>query len=76
MDARSDAVLDALLAVSGQIGCSPSAAAIAWLIQKGILPILGPRTQAQLLDNFADATVELDNSHVRQLDDASSIALG
>ncbi len=29
MDARNDAVIDALLAVSGQIGCGPSAVAIA-----------------------------------------------
>lgn len=70
MNANSDAAVDALLAVSGQIGCSPDAVAIAWSIRKGIVPILGPRTQAQLLDNLAGATVELDDARVRQLDEA------
>ena len=76
MDARSDAVIDALLTVSGQIGCSPSAVAIAWVVQKGVVPILGPRTLDQLVDNLDGATVQLDDAHVRQLDEASRIALG
>ncbi len=76
MDATSNAVIDTLLVVSGQIGCGPGAVAIAWLVRKGMVPILGPRTQAQLLDNLAGATVELDDAHVQQLDDASGIALG
>jgi hypothetical protein len=40
------------------------------------VPILGPRTHAQLLDNLAALQVELSDDHLRQLDDASGFTLG
>jgi aryl-alcohol dehydrogenase-like predicted oxidoreductase len=76
LEARSNAILDALLSVSGQIGCSPGAAAIAWSIRKQVVPILGPRTHTQLLDNLAALQVELSDDDLRRLDDASGFTLG
>jgi diketogulonate reductase-like aldo/keto reductase len=46
------------------------------VLAKGILPIIGPRTPAQMADNLAAATVRLSEEHVRQLDTVSAIPMG
>jgi aryl-alcohol dehydrogenase-like predicted oxidoreductase len=51
-DPRKTASVDALLAVAGEAGATPSQAALAWLTSRGIIPIIGPRTGDQLMDNL------------------------
>jgi aryl-alcohol dehydrogenase-like predicted oxidoreductase len=51
-DARKTATVDAVLAVAKELNVSPGQVAIAWVLHKGVLPILGPRTPAQLADNL------------------------
>jgi aryl-alcohol dehydrogenase-like predicted oxidoreductase len=75
-DAVKTAALDAVLALSAETGASPSQVAIAWVLQKGVLPIIGPRTPAQLDDNLAAAGVELSTEQVARLDSASAVPLG
>ena len=75
-DGRTTAIVDAVLAVAAEAGCSPGAVALAWAVHQGVVPIVGPRTQAQLLDYLAAAPVVLDEAHVRRLDEASRIELG
>ena len=72
--AQRTAILDAVLAVAKEAGVSPSEVAIAWVAAKGSLPIIGPRTLAQLENNLASATVKLTAQQIARLDDVSAIA--
>ncbi|HEY0295085.1 MAG TPA: aldo/keto reductase [Bordetella sp.] len=70
------AAVDAVLAVAQALDVSPGQVAIAWVLSKGVLPILGPRTPAQLADNLAAAQVKLDAGHIARLDAASAVPPG
>ncbi len=72
-DARKTAVVDAVLAVAAELGVSPGQVAIAWVLAKGVLPIIGPRTPEQLADNLAAAEVTLDAAQIARLDAASAV---
>jgi aryl-alcohol dehydrogenase-like predicted oxidoreductase len=75
-DARKTGILDALEAVAKETGASEGHVAIAWISAKGLIPILGPRTPAQLEDNLKAAAVTLDSAQVDRLDRASAVPLG
>lgn len=68
------AILDALIGVSRKLGVTPGEVAIAWVAAKGALPIIGPRTLAQLESNLAAANVTLPADQIALLDEASAIA--
>ena len=74
--AQKTAVLDALEAVAEETGANPGRVAIAWVSAKGVIPIIGPRTRAQLDDNLAAVEVSLTVDQVRRLDEASAVPLG
>ncbi len=67
------AILDALIAVAEDAGVTPSEIAIAWVAAKGSLPIIGPRTLAQLENNLAAAKVRLSPEQISRLDEISAI---
>jgi aryl-alcohol dehydrogenase-like predicted oxidoreductase len=73
---QKTAIGDTLEAVAGEIGTNPGRVAIAWVSAKGTIPIIGPRTRAQLDDNIAAVNVSLLADQVRRLDEASAISLG
>jgi len=50
--------------------------AIAWVVAKGAIPIIGRRTRAQLDDNLAATSLALSDNEIRRLDEASAIPLG
>ena len=54
-------VIEALVALAAEKGCTPSQLALAWnAAQPGITaPIIGPRTLEQLVDNLGAAAIEL-----------------
>jgi aryl-alcohol dehydrogenase-like predicted oxidoreductase len=68
------AILDALIAVAEAAGITPSEIAIAWVAAKGSLPIIGPRTLAQLENNLAAAKVTLSPEQIARLDEVSTVA--
>jgi aryl-alcohol dehydrogenase-like predicted oxidoreductase len=70
------AILDTLLRIAQDCGRSASQIAIAWTIAKGIVPIIGPRTMAQLKDNLAACDVELSAGQMKSLDEVSAVAPG
>ncbi|WP_433926814.1 aldo/keto reductase [Sorangium cellulosum] len=74
--ARHGPVLDALLAVAEQVGATPGQVAIGWVAAKGVIPVVGPRTRAQLDENLGAAALALDDEHLRRLDEVSAIPLG
>lgn len=75
-DARKTAILDAVLAVAADTGATPGQVALAWVGQKGVLPIIGPRTRVQLGDSLGALRLTLSAEQVRRLDASSAFALG
>jgi aryl-alcohol dehydrogenase-like predicted oxidoreductase len=75
-DDRKTATVDQVLAISEETGLPAGQIAIAWVLAKGMLPIIGPRTLEQLADNLASAAVILSAEQIQRLDNASAIALG
>lgn len=71
--AQRTAILDTLIAVAEEAGVTPGEIAIAWVAAKGSLPIIGPRTLAQLEANLAAASVSLSAEQITRLDDVSAI---
>jgi aryl-alcohol dehydrogenase-like predicted oxidoreductase len=69
-------VIDALIAIADEIRSNPGRVAIAWVRAKGILPVIGPRTHAQLEDNLAAADLKLSDDHIRRLDNVTAVPLG
>ena len=67
------AILDTLIAISQDIGATPGEIDIAWVASKGALPIIGPRTLAQLESNLASMDVTLSPEQLARLDDVSAI---
>jgi len=75
---RSDRIVAALKAVSGEVGRSAAQVALAWLQVRPVpvIPILGVRKIAQLQDNLASLELKLSDKQVKKLDEASAIDLG
>jgi aryl-alcohol dehydrogenase-like predicted oxidoreductase len=66
-------VIEALIALAGEKGCTPSQLALAWnAAQPGVTaPIIGPRTMDQLVDNLGAAGVEVTAEDCARLDEAA-----
>jgi aryl-alcohol dehydrogenase-like predicted oxidoreductase len=75
---RNWKALDAVRAVATEVGSTPSAVSIAWLLAKPQVSsvIFGARTIAQLDANLAGAELALAPKHVEILDAASAFELG
>ena len=73
---RDAGIVRVLGEVAAEIGSSPSRVALAWVRAKGILPVLGARTVAQLTDNLGCLQVELGPEQLTRLDSASAVPLG
>ncbi|MFI5954357.1 aldo/keto reductase [Cryptosporangium sp. NPDC051539] len=75
-------VVDAVLAVADEVGASAAQVSLAWLRRRAALaptalvPIVGPRTPAQLEEYLGSRHVELGDQHYRQLDEISAVRLG
>lgn len=75
---RNWKILDAVRAVAGEIGTTPAAVSLAWLVAKPQVSsvIFGARSIAQLEANLAAADLELSPKHMAALDQASAPDLG
>lgn len=71
-----DPVLDALFGVAEETGATPGQVAIAWVAARGALPVIGPRTRAQLDDNLAAVSLQLTAEQIRRLNAVSAVPLG
>ena len=80
--ARESAILDAVMAVAKDAGASPTEVAIAWMLHKAresttaLIPILGPRTPAQLAGTLSALNLTLAENQLARLDETSRIPLG
>jgi aryl-alcohol dehydrogenase-like predicted oxidoreductase len=75
-DPRTTTILDTLLAIAAETNVTPSQIAIAWVLAKRVMPILGPRTLGQFNDNLGALGIVLDRAQIMRLDNASAPALG
>src|ERR1700675_4412324 len=73
---NNDAVVAAVASVAEEIGAKPGQVAVAWVKAKGVLPVVGTRTEAQLADHLAALQVRLNHDQIRRLDTAATITLG
>jgi aryl-alcohol dehydrogenase-like predicted oxidoreductase len=75
---RNWRILDAVRAVAAELGSTPSAVSLAWLLAKPQVTsvIFGARTIEQLDANLAAADLKLAPPHVEALDKASAFELG
>ena len=71
-------IIDALASVAEEVGASPSAVSLAWLVRKpGVTSVIfGARSTAQLDDNLKSDKLELSDAHMEALDDASASEIG
>ena len=76
--ARNWDIVDALVAVAGELGKTPSQVALAWLLARPVVSsvIFGARTVAQLEENLGAGNLELPPDAVTRLDAASAPELG
>jgi aryl-alcohol dehydrogenase-like predicted oxidoreductase len=75
---RSWRILDAVLAVSAEVGATPSQVALAWLLGRPQVSsvIFGARSKAQLSENLAAAELKLPAGAMDALTAASAFELG
>lgn len=77
VDARELAAGAELTAIADAIGCTPAQAAIAWVrAQPGVIPILGCRTVAQLIDNLGSLQVQFTPEQRARLDAVAHFRIG
>lgn len=70
--AQRTQILDTVLAIAGQLGVSAGKVAIAWAGTHGAVPIIGPRSLTQLIDNLGALSLELSAEQISRLDTVSS----
>ena len=76
LDDRNLAIAAAVDRVADRIGAKSSQVALAWLLSKGVIPIVGATRPEQLADNLASVDLELADDALTELDAASAIDLG
>jgi aryl-alcohol dehydrogenase-like predicted oxidoreductase len=64
--------------IAAELGCTPAQVAIAWVRGRPdrIIPLIGARTAAQLVENLAALTIDIPLEHRQRLDEISRPALG
>lgn len=77
-DERGWRTIDAVKAMAAEKSTTPTAVAIAWLLEKPTVSsvIFGARSMAQLEDNLKGAELKLSADDVRKLDEASAFEIG
>ncbi|MDJ0743857.1 MAG: aldo/keto reductase [Xenococcaceae cyanobacterium MO_167.B27] len=62
--------------VAAETGYSSSQVALSWLLNKGVIPIIGARKVHHIEDNLKCVDTKLSAAHIQQLDTISQIELG
>ena len=75
-DERTTSIIDKLELIANEHEATSGQIALAWVISKGVFPIIGARTLSHLETNLKGININLNASQVEQLDDISTIALG
>jgi aryl-alcohol dehydrogenase-like predicted oxidoreductase len=73
IDERTLGVAREVGAVAEAAGLTPAQVALAWVRQRGVVPILGARSLAQFVENLRCTDVTLDAAQLARLDAASRL---
>lgn len=76
LDDRNRRIVIEVQAVADEVGAPPAQVALAWVLQRNVIPIVGATTPAQLSQNIAACSLALDPAIIRRLDDASAFDAG
>jgi aryl-alcohol dehydrogenase-like predicted oxidoreductase len=71
--AQRTKILDTVLAIAAELGASADQVAIAWAGTHGAVPMIGPRSVAQLTSNIGALTLQLSAEQLERLDAVSSL---
>jgi aryl-alcohol dehydrogenase-like predicted oxidoreductase len=71
--AQRTKVLDTVLAIAGELGVSADQVAVAWAGTHGAVPMIGPRSVAQLTSNLGALALALSAEQLDRLDSVSSL---
>ncbi|MFC5825852.1 aldo/keto reductase [Nonomuraea insulae] len=81
-DDRTTAIMDTVLAIAGETGATPTQVSVAWLrahaarSATALIPVIGPRTLAQLREYLDARELALTEEHYRRLERVSAVPLG
>ncbi len=76
LDERNRAIAAALDGIADTLGATSGQVALAWMLSRGVIPIVGATSAAQLNENLAAAAIRLDDDTLAQLDAASAFDAG
>jgi aryl-alcohol dehydrogenase-like predicted oxidoreductase len=73
---RNRRIAEGVDRVAARVGATASQVALAWLLSKGVVPIVGATRPEQLRQNLAASDLKLDADTLAELDTASTFDLG
>lgn len=76
LDDRNRKIAETLGRVADRIGVKPAQIALAWIMARGVIPIVGATKAEQLRDNLQAIDLRIDADTMAELDAASAIDLG
>jgi aryl-alcohol dehydrogenase-like predicted oxidoreductase len=75
-DERTRSILDQLELIAIELNATPGQLALAWVLSKGVFPIIGARTLTHLETSLGAIDIHLQADQLRRLDEVSAIAMG
>lgn len=76
LDATQRRIVESVAKVAAELGSTPARVALAWTRQRGVMPVLGATSVAQIQDNLGALDLELGDEHICELNAASAVSLG
>jgi len=76
LDERNRAIATALDGIADTLGASSGQIALAWMLSRGVIPIVGATSATQLKENLAATQISLDDDTLAELDAASAFDAG
>jgi len=78
LNERSASITKVVVAIADELGVSPGNVALKWTMQQGVsaIPVVGATKVDQLEDNLNTVDVNLNDGHLKKLDEVSAIQLG
>jgi len=76
LDERNRQIAEALDAIAQRMGAKASQVALAWLMSRKVIPIIGATRPEQMRENLAAADLDLDEATLAELDAASAFDSG
>jgi len=75
-DEQTRRIIDELLQMAKDLNATAGQIALAWVMRKGVFPIIGARTVSHLETSLKAADVNLSDSEMLRLDEISAISMG